>query len=298
MSRYYYEGDTIVLSQRNEIILEKCLVTESVRLHKHDFIEIAYVDSGEGTHEIAGGEVTPIAKGDLVMFNSGVAHSYKVTAPSRLVIYNCNFDPSVLDSSVSRGDDFIGIVYDYLFEASASRGSDTKPYILLRNAEAAAGIIKEMYAEYSARRNGFSKINAANLIRLLVTVFRLKRGASESSAGAYKAAIAESAVRYIGEFCADRISCETLAARAFVSTGYFHKVFKEVTGVTPVAYIQSVRLEKAAGMLRVGSYSVRDAAEAVGYADLKFFYGIFEKEFGLTPGAYRKKYGEIAGEDE
>ncbi|MBQ7446251.1 MAG: AraC family transcriptional regulator [Clostridia bacterium] len=288
MSKYYSEGDTILLSERSEIIVEKCLVNESVDLHRHSFIEIAYVDSGEGVHEIADGYVSKIVKGDLMLFNSGVAHGYRVTPPSSLVIYNCNFDPAVLGDSVSRSDDFIQIVYSYLFETSPGQGAEQKPYILLRNADAVSEIIKEMFREYTGRRNGFSKINTANLTRLLVTIFRLKRDSAESSVDpAYKAAIAESAVRYINEYYASNISCGMLAARAFVSTGYFHKVFREVTGQTPVGYIQSVRLSEAARLLRETSLSVGAAAGSVGYSDLKYFYEIFRKEFGMTPGEYR-----------
>lgn len=286
MSQYYTEGDTIVLSERDEIIVEKRVVEKSVELHKHGFIEIAYVDSGEGVHEIADGTVSRVEKGDLVLFNSGVAHGYRVTPPSSLTVYNCLFDPSVLDASVSASDDFIRIVYSYLFGAPS--GTEQKPYILLSNAEAVSDIIKEMFREYTAKQNGYSKINTANLTRLLVTIFRLKRGAQENDAPAYKAAIVESAVRYIDEFYATKISCEMLAARAFVSTGYFHRVFKEVTGRTPVEYIQGVRLQQAARLLRETYCSVRCAAESAGYSDLKYFYDIFQREFNMTPGEYRK----------
>ncbi len=289
MSHYYTEGDTIVLSERDEIIVEKRVVERSVSLHKHGFIEIAYVESGEGVHEIADGTLSHIEKGDLVLFNSGVAHGYRVTPPSSLTVYNCLFDPSVLDSSVSAGDDFIRIVYSYLFGAQSS--ADQKPYILLSNAEAVSNIVKEMFREYTERQNGYSKINTANLTRLLVTIFRLKRGARENDAPAYKAAIAESAVRYINEYYSSKISCEMLAARAFVSTGYFHRVFKEVTGMTPVEYIRDVRLKAAAQLLRETSCSVRCAAESAGYSDLKYFYDIFQKEFNMTPGEYKKSAG-------
>ncbi len=292
MSKYYTEGDTIVLSEQNEIIVELRRVEESVELHRHRFIEIAYVDSGEGVHEIAGGSVSRISKGDLVLFNSGVAHGYRVEPPDSLVIYNCLFDPAVLDASVSPSDDFIRIVYDFLLESSPVPGEEQKPYILLRGAEPVAGIIKDMFREYTEKQNGYAKINAANLTRLLITVFRLKRSTAESASGAYKGAIAESAVRYIKEFYAEDISCEKLAARAFVSTGYFHKIFKDVTGETPVEYIRSVRLTEAARLLQETGCSVRNAAEAVGYSDMKYFYEVFRNRFGCSPGEYKKTAGK------
>ena len=81
MNEYYTEGNTIILSNRSEIIVQKCLVTESVAQHKHRFIEIAYVDAGTGIHEIADGLVSHIEKGDLMLFNVEVAHEYRVGEP-------------------------------------------------------------------------------------------------------------------------------------------------------------------------------------------------------------------------
>ena len=287
MNGFYTEGNTLYLNDTSEIILQKCLVTESVALHKHRFIEIAYVDAGSGIHEIAGGLLSQIEKGDLMLFNAEVAHEYRVTPPGSLTVYNCLFDPSVIDASVSESDDFIRIVYDYLFEPAAHEPGQP-PYIVLRHAESVADIIKEMHREYVSGQSGAAKMNAANLTRLLITIFRLKRSGKADNVAAYKQAIAESAKRYIETYYAGNISCDALAARAFVSTGYFHRIFKEVTGMTPVAYAQRVRLTEAARLLRETALSVRAAAEAVGYSDLKYFYSLFYKAFGTTPDKYRK----------
>ena len=67
MNGFYTEGNTLYLNDTSEIILQKCLVTESVALHKHRFIEIAYVDAGgvkpgSGIHEIAGGLISQVEK--------------------------------------------------------------------------------------------------------------------------------------------------------------------------------------------------------------------------------------------
>lgn len=289
MSHYYTKGDTIALLEKDEIIVEKVVVNKSVELHKHNFIEIAYVDSGEGMHEIADGFVSHIVRGDLLLFNSGVAHGYRVGQGGSLTIYNCIFDPSVLDASVSRSDDFIRIVYTYLFGSQS--GNDQKPYIILKGAGVSGEIIKDMYREYTGKQNGYSKINTANLTRLLVNVFRLKRNGPENDFDAYKSAIADSAIRYIHEYYASKISCDFLAARAFVSIGYFHRIFRDVTGRTPVEYIQYVRLHEAARLLRETCCSIEEAAAASGYLDLKYFYKLFRDEFNMTPARYRKAAG-------
>lgn len=288
MNEYYTKGDTLFLSEQNEIIIQKCVVKESTEYHRHRFIEIAYIDAGKGSHEIVDGPVSTVEKGDLIMFNPGVAHRFTVEPNGSLTVYNCLFDPSVLDASVSRSDDFINIIYGFLFEKAGTQ-RDPKPYIFLNGAESAAEIIKEMFREYTSKQNGYTKVNAANLTRLLIAIFRLKRSDNAASVDAYKAAIVDSAIRYIRTCYADNIPCSLLAARAFVSTGYFHKVFKEVCGVTPVKYIQSVRLSEASKLLQETTLPVNSVADAVGYSDVKYFYDIFRREFGVAPGEYRKR---------
>ena len=44
-------------------------------LHKHDFIEIAYVNSGTGTHVI-GNEEYEVSKGDLFIINYDIPHVF------------------------------------------------------------------------------------------------------------------------------------------------------------------------------------------------------------------------------
>ena len=287
MSEFYSEGDTLILSERSEIIVQRCEVRESSEFHRHSFIEIAYVESGRGVHEIADGFVSAIEEGDLVLFNAGVAHRYKVAKPDVLVVYNCLFDPAVLVASVSKSDDFINIVYSFLFGQAAGPEEDQKPYIVLKNAGSVAGIIREMFSEYKGKQNGYTKVNGANLTRLLISVFRLKLSGREESSGAYKKAVAESAIKYINEYYAERISCETLAARAYLSTGYFHRVFKEIAGETPVRYLQNVRLGHATEMLRETELPVQTVASRVGYSDMKHFYKIFGEKYRMTPAAYR-----------
>lgn len=280
------EISEIKLKNKNEIIVERYVGDEDVRFHTHDFIEIAYVESGEGTHEIQGGYSSPIEKGDVLLFNSSVAHAYFFNPGSTAVIYNCLFDPHVLDGSITKSDDFINIVYGYLF-GELNRRADIKPYIVLKKATEVSGYFREMFAEYTEKQNGYAKVNAANLIRLLVEIFRIKRNETEREDSAYRDLIAHSAIKYMNEYYAEKISCDMLASRAYLSTGYFHKIFKAATGRSPIGYLQDIRMEKAAELLTATSLKVQKVAAAVGYSDMKHFYNSFYEKYGMTPKKYR-----------
>ena len=286
MDDLQYNDGFLILNNKNDIIMQKCAVEENTKFHAHKFIEIAYVASGHGTHIIEGGYSSFVEKGDLVLFNSDVSHAFRIEKHGQLTVYNCIFDPSVLSYAINKSDDFINIVYKCLFDIPEQR-SEQKPYIVLNNAESVSGIINEMYEEYKEKQSGYEKVNAANLIRLLIAVFRLQMNNRDESGKTYRKAIADSAKEYMDEYYAEKITCESLASRAYLSTGYFHRIFKSVTGKSPIEYLQSVRLEKGARLITLPSSTVKQTALSVGYSDMKHFYNIFKKEFGVTPNEYK-----------
>ena len=84
-----------------------------------------------------------------------------------------------------------------------------------------------------------------------------------------------------------------LARTAGLSPFHFHRVFRDVTGVTPKAYAEAVRAERlAAGLPRAGS--VTEAAYAAGYGTASRFYAAAGRHLGMTPGAYRRGGAGIA----
>ena len=287
MNDYKLIGNVLTLSRSNEIIMEKCSVSQDMLCHAHNFIEIVYVSSGRGVHEIGDGSSSVVEKGDLILFNSHVPHVFKV-GDDGLEVYNCLFDPSVLRYAINKSDDFINIVYNCLFE-DVAENSVSKPYIVLKGADKIFPIIYEMYSEYTSGTSGYEKINEANLVRLLVSVFRLQMRMDEHDDSVFRRAIAESAILYMKEYCHEKITCGMLAARAYLSTGYFHRVFKAVTGVSPIECLQNIRMEKAAGILSSSELTVKEVAAEVGCQDMKHFYRIFRKKYGVTPKQYRKQ---------
>jgi len=85
----------------------------------------------------------------------------------------------------------------------------------------------------------------------------------------------------------ERITVSDVAARLGFERTYFSVMFKEKTGVSPHAYLTSMRIEKAKKLLSEHAYSVNDAAEAVGL-DARNFSRLFKRETGKYPKEYKK----------
>ena len=82
------------------------------------------------------------------------------------------------------------------------------------------------------------------------------------------------------------ISVPELASLACVSETYFRKEFKQYFGLTPVAYIQKIRIENAKSLLLTGCYQVSEVAIRCGFDSISYFSYVFHNRTGITPGEY------------
>lgn len=73
----------------------------------------------------------------------------------------------------------------------------------------------------------------------------------------------------------------------------FKRRFQQATGMAPLQYVHTLRLEEAKQMLEAGSEPVEGIANAVGYEDAGFFSRLFRREVGLTPARYRRRFASL-----
>ena len=82
------------------------------------------------------------------------------------------------------------------------------------------------------------------------------------------------------------VSLTELAAGAGLSPSYFQRVFKRVTGLSPKAFAQEAKAERARRLLDSGN-PVTDTIYAAGYGSSGRFYAGANRSFGMKPGRYR-----------
>jgi transcriptional regulator GlxA family with amidase domain len=66
--------------------------------------------------------------------------------------------------------------------------------------------------------------------------------------------------------------------------------FKQVTGITPIEYLQKTRIEAAKKLLVETNQQMTEVMMNSGYSDPKAFRKIFRKTVGMTPTGYREKF--------
>jgi AraC-like DNA-binding protein len=82
----------------------------------------------------------------------------------------------------------------------------------------------------------------------------------------------------------------TKLARAIeVSEVYLRGLFRSLTGVPPLEFLQRRRIERACDILRSSDESIKSIAWSVGFTDVPYFYRVFKKWMRTTPASYRAR---------
>ena len=94
------------------------------------------------------------------------------------------------------------------------------------------------------------------------------------------------AIEFIVKNYNREISNDDLARKCSMSTVYFRKLFKEIIGISPMAYSQNLRIEKGKEMLKSDYGSITDIALSLGYNNIYEFSKAFKSRVGVSPSKY------------
>ncbi|MBO7374647.1 MAG: helix-turn-helix transcriptional regulator [Lachnospiraceae bacterium] len=93
----------------------------------------------------------------------------------------------------------------------------------------------------------------------------------------------------------DDLSQGAMAEKAGISRDYFSRIFKNVTGMNYIKWLNMIRLEKASELLAEEGRTMTEVAMLSGFQSIPSFNRVFREEKGMTPGEYRALF---AGDQE
>lgn len=114
------------------------------------------------------------------------------------------------------------------------------------------------------------------------------RDLQESPEGPLEALIRTQANR-MREYPARPWPVEELAREAGCTRAHYTRRFTRVMRLPPNTYLIQLRMEAAASLLRDSTLSVKQIADALGYADAFFFCRQFKSRMGVSPRTYRQQ---------
>ncbi len=252
--------------------------------HSHNFLELAYIREGWAQHTV-NGKSCRIKKGDFVLLDFDEVHSYDVVS-SNLVVTNCLFLPSLIDSSLSHCRKFqmlldscmmgIGYTYPQIMEHEKVF-RDSNGAILT--------IIERIESEFYRQEIGYYALIRVLLIDLMIqTIRKIEIDIS------YKPGVEISWIlEEIRRNPAAEHSLTQYAARFQMRPEALSRLFQKQVGESYSSYLRRRRMELACQLLLETDIPISELSERCGYYDGKSFREAFRKTNGLSPREYRKR---------
>ncbi len=95
-------------------------------------------------------------------------------------------------------------------------------------------------------------------------------------------------ITYIHNHLHEKLTLASLAAIEHFNVSYYCEWFAKMTGMTPNAYIQKMRIEKAKEYLSETETALIEISLMLGYENQSSLTRVFQKHVGMSPSAYRK----------
>ncbi|MDD4689599.1 MAG: AraC family transcriptional regulator [Eubacteriales bacterium] len=106
----------------------------------------------------------------------------------------------------------------------------------------------------------------------------------------FKDIITSACIDYIAKNYTNKITLDDLSSKTFVSKQTIIDKFNKNTKMTPMMYIQKIRLDKSKYLLVNSDLTIGEIAENIGFDNIYYFSNTFKKFFGISPLQYRKKF--------
>lgn len=241
--------------------------------HTHDFVELFWVEEGEGVHFIGGGR-RPLARGRLFFVKAEDVHGFSAARTGEVVRFvNVAFPLALWETVRGRHPALSGRFFD-------APGLDEREFQLCDEDVERLGVLARDVA--SGLRTALAA--EAFLLGVLTLLAGLRRrpeaGLMPSSLAAALAAIQDP--RHF------RGGTLALAKLAGCTPEHLARSVRRHLGLTPTDVLNEARLAHAARQLATTRRAVPEIAAECGLENLGHFYKLFKARHGTSPERYRK----------
>lgn len=259
-------------------------------LHRHEFIEIVYILSGEAVHKVGDREYS-VKSGDITLINSGVPHRFTPLNKENFVAYDLMYMPEFFDALGIEMMNFKTLKNSFLFYSLFHTEESSQPdmYIEGKRYSNYGEIFTKMYQEFNKKEIGYLELIRAYVIELIINMFRDIEQSGCDELSPEKTQTVNQAIEFIQKNYNLNLSINEIANKVFLGPDYFRKIFKKVTGKSISTFRQELRIDEACRLLSTTKEPIKDISYRIGYTDIKTFYQTFKKMTGKTPKEYREK---------
>ncbi|WP_372663428.1 helix-turn-helix domain-containing protein [Cohnella sp.] len=244
-------------------------------LHKHSFFEVCYVMDGIGEYT-DNGVFYPLAKGTHFCSRPGITHQIRTQEGLFLLYIAFEIDESKSQPSMTENFRELALSQEIWIQED-----EECPTALLWKSL----LLQEQ--DIGTLPSAAIPVVAYALLQSFLTLF----GKNEKKPAATRHGpnlILSQAKLYILDNLAQPLSLGSIANYLNVSERHLSRLFGEGIHESFTTFIRNERIRKATDLLAHSELTIKEIAEASGFASVHYFTRLFTKEKQLPPGKYRK----------
>ncbi len=213
------------------------------------------------------GKTYELKTGEVFFIPKDTPYSLESTVPFLHTVFH--FDADICDTGGMQGENERGFDY-FLFPKRAESSLSVRSDIERASVECVGDTV------FEAERR--------------LTFLNIFLGLSKLSYNDKKSELAEKIKSYITSRIDEGITLEDLCRHFAYTKQYLIRVFKKETGKTPIAFMNEIKLNRSINELLNSCKPIFEIAAVCGFEDYNYFSRIFKRQFGMSPGDYRRKY--------
>ncbi len=276
-----------LFSKNQDMIITKHNRFSKMPLHKHNFIEMNYVYSGQ-CKQYVNGESVILSTNSLIMLDKNIPHSIGSMGKNDILINILLKDGNSINSILDKVSSSPSIVTKFMFNASQINGIHDNYIIFNLNHDEYAKYLMECLI-YQGLTKTKDKNNAMHsLYSLLIPEFSKCIQDESINFNTLKHKDTLRLLNYIDNNF-KTITLKDLANEFKYNQNYLGNKLKLETGQTFQELIDTKKFSVAEQLLTETNYSIAEIAYAVGYSSIPSLFRLFERFEHMTPNEYRKK---------
>lgn len=234
-----------------------------------DFDRFYYIREGEGRLQIGDKQFYP-QPGQLFVMPAKILQSYSTINENTFGKYWCHFNATLGDMN--------------LFQVL-----ELPYYIQVNEQEKLEQLFQQLIVHHES--NELISILRVKAILLEIISYYIEHAGIEKIHLPASSSIekAETVLKYIENHLSENLTIEELAKLVHFHPNYFIHFFKSIFGLSPIQYINKMRIEKAKLLLTTTDMTVTEIASSVGI-QLYYFSRSFKNNTGYSPSVFRNLF--------
>lgn len=285
----YGEGEILTISGQRLLPTSRMITLRphtrfvAFPAHRHDYVEMLYMVSGQTVHQFPGREPLTLKAGDVLLMSCHAVHAIEQCGEGDVGV-NFIIQPAFLEETqraIGSGNALGRFLLDNI-----KQGKANLPYLHFRVGEhpGIQAVLESLVCALVSEKPASQRVLKTSITLLLMYMLEYTDHLAMPPSSGNELVVAvleEIRHRY------PSVNLSEFAQRHHVSAAYLSQTVRKATGLTPTQHLQRQRIGQAKKLLRETRLSVTEICYQVGYSNTSHFYQLFTEMTGMNPTQYR-----------